>query len=383
MGINLNPQNLMKALQIASPAMGPMAGPLAALVKGIAGSQKGLDNIKGSLGQLLQGQFAKASGGAAQGQPASRPQPFSPTVINIQIVMNPVANMQQGPSAAGPLQSFGKVPEVGSESQWPSFANAVNSRITGSDKSFNMTGVNPWGGGGDKTDMAAVAWAMQKNDNVKFDSDSKQFYVTNADGSTKNVASLDEVKGQIAKAGGANQSNGAAYNAVGSFINSRVNNAQTAAPAAGPQTSGASNNPMQQIAELLKKLIEMLSGGGEGAGAPAKASGGPTTSPRVSDTAGGPTPSTPGAAGATTKGQGILDSAKSDTDSMIDRVGSKIDSMQAEAEKLMASDDPGDQLKAQRMMQQANRMFEMMSKMIEDIGKKATSTLKRSAYQPA
>ena len=50
---------------------------------------------------------------------------------------------------------------------------------------------------------------------------------------------------------------------------------------------------------------------------------------------------------------------------MIDKAGSKIDSMMGEAEKLMASDKMQDQLKGQRMMQQAMRMFEMISKMLE------------------
>lgn len=376
MGINLNPTKLLSAVASLTPGMGPMAGPLAALIKGIAGSQKGINDMKGALSQLMQGPFAKA-GGAGVAQPAQRPQPFSPTVINIQIVMNPVGAMRQGPSAAGPLQSFAKAPEVGNDSQWGALANAVNSRITGNDKSFNMNATNPWQGGGDKTDMAAVAWAMQKNDKVRFNSDTKQFYVTNADGSTKNVASLDEVKGQIAKAGGASPSNGAAYNAVGSFINSRVNNSQSAATS----QAATSGNPFEQLVNLLKKLLETLTGGAQGA------QGSQSAAPASQISSGGSSaPASSGAASSSApaqQGQGILDGAKGGVDSMIDRVGSKLESMQSEAERLMASDKPADQLKAQRMMQQINRMFEMMSKMIEDIGKKATSALKRSEYQPA
>jgi len=138
------------------------------------------------------------------------------------------------------------------------------------------------------------------------------------------------------------------------------------------QAQGASSNPMQQIVELLKKLLESLTGGAQGA------QGSGSTAPSSGGTSG-----TGGTGGTPTQGKGIADASTSSMDSMVSKVGGKIDDMFAQAEKLMASDKPSDQLKAQRMMQQANRMFEMMSKMIEDIGKKATSTLKRSSYQPA
>jgi flagellar basal body rod protein FlgG len=39
--------------------------------------------------------------------------------------------------------------------------------------------------------------------------------------------------------------------------------------------------------------------------------------------------------------------------------------MMSQAESLMSSDKPSDQLKGQQLMQKAQRMFEMISKMME------------------
>ena len=264
MAISLNPNNLMKALQMAAPALGPLAGPIAGLLQHAVGQQsKALDQLKSDLGQLQQ-QFSKA-GGAGAGQAAGAPQPFSPVSISVHIVMNPMGSLQQAPGAAGgPLQSFGKVGEVGNDSQWATFANQANARITGNDKSFNFNGTNPWNGAGDKADMAAVGWGLQKNDKLRFDSDSKQFYTTGADGSRRNVASLDEVKAQISKAGGANPNNSAAYNAVGAFLDGRVSN-----PPAGQQAGpgqAQSANPFQEIIQMIEKLLKALTGGGAGHG---------------------------------------------------------------------------------------------------------------------
>jgi hypothetical protein len=44
---------------------------------------------------------------------------------------------------------------------------------------------------------------------------------------------------------------------------------------------------------------------------------------------------------------------------------SKLDSMFDQAEKLMQSDKPSDQLKAQMLMQKATRMYETISKMMQ------------------
>ena len=48
--------------------------------------------------------------------------------------------------------------------------------------------------------------------------------------------------------------------------------------------------------------------------------------------------------------------------------GGGIDSMMSQAEGLLRSDSMEDQLKGQKMMQQALRMFELLSKLIEKQG---------------
>jgi hypothetical protein len=69
---------------------------------------------------------------------------------------------------------------------------------------------------------------------------------------------------------------------------------------------------------------------------------------------------TTSSASATSRGGGISSEA-----AMVDKAGASIDKMMGEAEKLMASDKPSDQLKGQMLMQRAMRMFEMISKMLE------------------
>ena len=55
-------------------------------------------------------------------------------------------------------------------------------------------------------------------------------------------------------------------------------------------------------------------------------------------------------------------------DGTIQNVGNKAQSLMDQAQALAASDNPADQMKAQRMMQQAQRMMEFMSNMIKIIG---------------
>lgn len=124
----------------------------------------------------------------------------------------------------------------------------------------------------------------------------------------------------------------------------------TAGAARNDAQAGSFRNPIQQLTEALQKLVAALTGGK--AGAAGAASGGSPASSSV-------TPS--GGSG----GSGGVSSAGGAIDRMIDSSGSKIDSLMGQAEKLMASDKMSDQLKGQRLMQQAMRLFEMISKMLE------------------
>ena len=60
--------------------------------------------------------------------------------------------------------------------------------------------------------------------------------------------------------------------------------------------------------------------------------------------------------------------SQSSLDASIDRVGNKAQNLMDQAQKLAESDNPADQMKAQRMMQQAQRMIEFMSNMTKIIG---------------
>ena len=119
-----------------------------------------------------------------------------------------------------------------------------------------------------------------------------------------------------------------------------------------------SNQNMGKIIDLLTKVLGQQGQAGQAGGA-----GG-------AGQTGGATPFFPGG------GQGAVDPAfrydrgiqHQSLDSTIDKVGNKAQSLMDQAQKLAESDNPADQMKAQRMMQQAQRMMEFMSNMIKIIG---------------
>lgn len=132
-----------------------------------------------------------------------------------------------GGAGMGPLSTFPLAPHVNTEADWGGFNQAVQQRIVGSDagKAGLFDGGNIWSkNDGKMEERAAVGWAMQKDPNVQYDADRKMFFVRDAAGQTKDVASLDEVTSVIRQHGGANQNNGAAFNAVGDFLKDKVAN---------------------------------------------------------------------------------------------------------------------------------------------------------------
>jgi hypothetical protein len=115
----------------------------------------------------------------------------------------------------------------------------------------------------------------------------------------------------------------------------------------------------------------MLTGQGGAAGASGASAGGSGGVSGGSGAGGasGYTPSA-GASGGSGGSGGI-----SSMDSMVSKAGASIDKMMGEAESLMASDKPSDQLKGQMMMQRAMRMFEMISKMLEQRSQAAAKAI--------
>jgi hypothetical protein len=141
-------------------------------------------------------------------------------------------------------------------------------------------------------------------------------------------------------------------------------------PQGGAGQANAFSNPFEQLVQLLQQLVQALTGqaGGPGgaaaggAGGAGGASGAPSGGSGVGGGSGFAPSSAGGGSGAgAAGGSGSISSM----DSMVSKAGGNIDSMMAQAEQLMASDKPSDQLKGQMMMQRAMRLFEMISKMLE------------------
>ena len=339
---NLN-QVAQMSIQLLGGSQGSVVGQAMAPFSGAAGMQQ-LQQVFQQLQQAL-GQMQKLLGSeggqAAQGGFQAQPGAMSPSSIKIDIRMNPMGTLAQGD------QTFGKLPIVGNDSQWPAFSQSANSRITGSDsaKAGLFDGTNPWAKNDGKTgERAAIGWAMQQNDKLRYDADNKQFYTTGADGSRTNAVSLDQVMQTINNSGGANPNNGTGYQAVGNL----VNNLPTAAPP--PDFS--------QIMQGLQEFMQMLSGGSAGGASSSLAAGG-------SGAASGADWSSPAASSSSSGGSSSASGAGSGASSGASGGWGNIDSMMSQAESLMNSDKPSDQLKAQQLMQKAQRMFEMISKMME------------------
>ena len=78
-------------------------------------------------------------------------------------------------------------------------------------------------------------------------------------------------------------------------------------------------------------------------------------------------------------GSGHWASSNERLDNLIKSGGSKIQSLEKEALDLAGSDDKEDQLKAQQKMQQAQRMFELISSIIKmqgDMQKRAIENMR-------
>jgi hypothetical protein len=379
------PQDILNlATKMAGPLLG---GPIGAGLSAAFNLGKTLGEMKSTFSKLqssLQQSPLTPSSTMAQ-----RPQPFSVTKINITIIQNPAQAATQSPS-----QRFQMAPIVGNDSQWPGFSQAANSRITGNSNGL-FDGTNPWAKNDGRTEeRAAVGWVMQQNDSLRYDANNKTFYTTGADGSRTDKLSLDQVVNTIRAHGGASPTTGAAFQAVGKLANDAAHAAKPATP---------QQNPFQAIMDMFKQVMnafqQMFSGlgqslssaaGGLGAGAMGTGSsaggvGAPSTflpasftqpaSPQTqgSNGWGDATGSAPAMSGSAGSGAASGASAGSGP------VGGNLDSMMSQAESLMKSGKMEDQLKAQKMMQQVMRTFELLSKMIEkqsEMASKAIAAIK-------
>ncbi len=358
-----------------------------ALNKGVSGGVKGAGPGGPSLAELqnLQKQLESTRSqvdqtiGAlkqAQAQFDAKPGCMSPSSLPQEVMNNPLqflmalmGSFGQGEAAApapsgGPVK-HAKAPLAGDN--FGPFAAAANNRCSGHNQLFD--GSNPWQKQGAARDEAAlVGWAMQKTDNVQYDTDRKMFYQTEANGAKTDLMSLADLKKAADGAGGISQNNGAAFNAVGAALD------QASAKAASkPQQQQAPQMPtMEQLLSMLMQFMQMLQGGGAAGGANGTQNAGSTTGASGSGSASGPgaassSSSTGGSGSASGSGGGI-----STTDSS---GWGKLDDMKSQIDKLASSDKQSDQLKAQQMMAQMQRMFEMISKMMEQLSQMLSKSI--------
>ncbi len=201
------------------------------------------DGLVGWLQQLLQQLFGAGAGKddtrAPSGAPASSaacastPAPASRCV--------PV-NRPTAPLNGGRPDLYAKVPEVdGSAAGWQRAAPIVEGRTVGTQSNregIHMNGQSPWSNADGKLpERAAVWWALQKNADVKYDADKKEFFTTKAGGQRdQTVATLADVMGAMNAAGGPSPSNGAAYQAVGQTIDDAVRRARGGIDLGGGRT---------------------------------------------------------------------------------------------------------------------------------------------------
>jgi hypothetical protein len=343
--------------------------------------------------QTMLADLQKAFGGAAQQVPA-QPPAFSQGRIDPQVAANPqktIINIhvnfnggapQAGQPSSAPLQNFPLMPESsGAAGSFAAAANVFASRLTGSNTSqYTFDANGPWNAA-NKDEKVAIAHAFHKNPNVKFDTDTKSFFVTGTDGSRRDVATLDEVVSAGRKAGGFTTGNAAAITQIAGLLDGRINSSpgtsgsagSTGAAPAGSTQHTQPQNALQEIMNLFQKLIEILTGHSVGAQA-AAATGGTTGTGGVLGTGSGqgmggaqssaPAASTsqPGGASASNQAGAAGTSAASGGEGW-----GAIDSMMAEAEKLAKSKNPSDQLRAQQMMNQAQQMFQTISKLLQQM----------------
>jgi hypothetical protein len=195
---------------------------------------------------------------------------------------------------------------------------------------------------------------MQQNDTLRYDADRKMFYTTDQNGVTRDAMSLDQVIQTMRANGGANPNNGAGFQAVGQLANQ----------AATPPNIQSLQQILQQLQQLLsgmKPVAGLESRGAANGFSTGGANGGGYSAPSSNSISSG------SGSGSASGGGSLEDSVAA--------AGSKIDDMFAQAEKLMASDKPSDQLKAQMMMQKAQRMFESISKLLEQRSKAQSTAI--------
>ncbi|MCU0227593.1 MAG: hypothetical protein MUF01_08125 [Bryobacterales bacterium] len=372
-------QLLSLATKMAGAGLG---GPIGAALGAAFQLGKSASEMKSTLSNL---QSALNSGAPrVNAQTPSQPQPFNRTTITIHIHQQPLQAATQSPN-----QRYTMPPIVGNDSQWPAFSQAANARITGGGAAL-FDGTNPWTkNDGRIEERAAVGMVLQQNDSLRYDADNKMFYTTSTNGVRTDKLALNDVVNTIRAHGGATQ-DARSFSAVGKLANEAANTPGAATPQQNPmkaladvfkqlsdvfgkilqQLAGGQQNAAKSISDAFEALGKSLSGAGGGSAASSPMfSGGLSAMGGGGSVSGGPGQQAMGIRGT---GDGASGSSFTSAPASAGSPsagsapgGGNLDSMMSQAEKLLRSDKMEDQIKGQKMMQQAMRMFELISKLIE------------------
>jgi hypothetical protein len=131
-----------------------------------------------------------------------------------------------GPSGLGELRTFGRLPEVNPDdpASWQRFHQTEAQRVSGGRAGvLDLGAANPWAvRDGAFEERIAVGWALQQNPHAQYDADRRTFFVADAAGNQRDIATLDDIRQVVHANGGFHNSNGAAMQAVGAALTKRV-----------------------------------------------------------------------------------------------------------------------------------------------------------------
>jgi hypothetical protein len=174
------------------------------------GNTKGADAVLGFLNDVLNETTAKDTGSAAEPQPFTPPQQnANGAPLNFEVSFTP---------PSGKPVSHGGLPIVdGSPAGDRRLTDAARDLMVGSEGSKDRAlkpGSQEW---------TAIMWAMQGQENVRYDADTSRFFTQLSDGSKLDVCSLQDVQDVIeGQFGGYSRNEPYAPAAVGDYMKEKV-----------------------------------------------------------------------------------------------------------------------------------------------------------------
>jgi hypothetical protein len=152
--------------------------------------------------------------------------------------VEPYARVQNGQVA------YPNLPPFESVTSWASASQVVALRLTGdpgAQATYHFTSTDPHlNHDGRANERTTVWWALQQNDRLRFDADSKNFFLTYPDGSTRNVETLANLMSVRQASGWDGQ---VAYKAFGDRIQEVMVTSDLIYPPYQPGASALTTNP--------------------------------------------------------------------------------------------------------------------------------------------